>query len=122
MNDLIVQDLIVAKLLSGQKLSVKKVQQLLNEHIDGSYCNRKTRKYMRELEHKLLGEGILIESSAKGYYIPTTQEEAEEGLRFIHKQALSLFNRYNERFKLYQKIFPGIIQLSLELEEGNKNG
>ena len=116
MFEMPVQDIIVAKLMT-RPLKSNQIQAILQEHIDPNYNHVRTRAYMRALESKLAEEGLLIESSHKGYFIPQTQEEAEEGLRFIRNKAIALFDRYNRRLKLYRKKFPQLKQLELQLKE-----
>ncbi len=103
-EELSVQDLIVSKLMV-RPVKSQELEKILKEYIDSSYNHNKVRAYMRALEEKLAEEGILIESSVKGYFIPTTPEQAAEGLEFIRRKAVSLMKRYNQRLILYRKKF-----------------
>lgn len=106
------QDIIVSKLMV-RPVKSQELEMILKEHVDSSYNHNRVRAYMRALEEKLAEEGILIESSLKGYFIPTTSEQAVEGLEFIRRKAIALMKRYNQRLVLYRKKFILPNQLTL---------
>ncbi len=104
---------IILQRLKTSVLKSKEIQDILNKNSEFRFDHTSTRKFMRELEEEMSKDGILIESSLRGYFIPDSPEQAIEGLEFIKKKALSLMKRYNRRLKIYQKIFPSLKQLEL---------
>lgn len=107
LNQIILQKLRTSVLKSSE------IQEILNKNSEFRFDHTSTRKFMRELEEEMSKDGILIESSLRGYFIPDSPDQAIEGLAFLRKKALSLMKRYNRRLKVYQRIFPSLKQLEL---------
>lgn len=104
---------IIELLLSGKLITSGQIQKWLK------MTNPEARKFMKELEEELYSQGIALMSNIHGYYIPSSKNMAIEGLEFLHRKAMSIIKRYNQRLKLFKRIYPEIQQY--EINYGGEN-
>lgn len=73
----------------------------VSELEDATWLNDRT---IRKLIEQMREEGVCILSDAKGYYLPSTEEELEKFIRKTEKTAKSLFRSLESAKRVLREI------------------